>query len=63
MEGERATIFVIRTFYGEPSQYIWEDDCAAVHIILRGEGGVVFLSGTAWPRILRAGEHMFSFFE
>ena len=35
---ERALPFVLQ-FYGRPSTYLWEDDCAVVHEITQGEGG------------------------
>ena len=35
---QRALPFVLQ-FYGRPSKYLWEDDCAVVHEITQGEGG------------------------
>ena len=29
----------VRQFYGQPSSYLWEDDCEITHDISQGEGG------------------------
>ena len=38
VDGERIIGFV-RSFYGQPSTYLWEDDAGEVHSIPQGEGG------------------------
>ena len=38
VDGEQILPFV-RAFYGQPSTYLWDDDCGEVHTIPQGEGG------------------------
>ena len=38
VDGERIILFV-RSFYGQPSTYFWEDDAGEVHSIPQGDGG------------------------
>ena len=51
---ERALPFVLQ-FYGRPSTYLWEDDCAAVHEITQGEG--VEQGDPLMPALYALGQH------
>ena len=55
VEGVNATVPFVRMFYGEPSQYIWEDDYGAVHTILQGRGGRI--GDAMMPLLLSLEQH------
>ena len=39
MENGEKLFFFVRSFYGAPSIYLWEDEMGTIHEIREGEGG------------------------
>ena len=52
-----AVLPFARLFYGQQSQYLWENDSGEVHIVLQGEGS------EQGSRSLVPGEHLFAFLD
>ena len=39
MPGGSEALPFVRSFYGQPSRYLWEGECGEVHLIDQGQGG------------------------
>ena len=56
MPGGSEALSFVRSFYGQPSRYVWEDEFGEVHHIDQGEGGE---QGDAlMPLLFSLGQHM-----